>query len=83
MINKIFNKFKVGSLKDTNKIDKAMAGLIEEKRELTNKSISRHTCNLINSFILQMVLSPVILLSFRNTTKIKAHKSLALMGLWV
>ena len=28
-----------------------------------------------------MFLSPVNLLSFRNTTKIKAYKSLALMGL--
>lgn len=52
-------------------------------RELTNKSISRHTCNFINSFILQMFLIPVILLSFRNTTKIKAHKSLSLMVFFV
>ena len=52
LINKIFNKFKVGSLKDTNKIDKAMAGFIEEKLENSpiNQSVGTHAISLIHSF---------------------------------
>ena len=52
LINKIFNKFKVGSLKDTNKIDKAMAGFIEEKLENSpiNQSVGTHAISFIHSF---------------------------------
>ena len=52
LINKIFNKFKVGSLKDTNKIDKAMAGFIEEKLENLpiNQSVGTHAISFIHSF---------------------------------
>ena len=68
-----------------NKIDKAMAGFIEEKLENSpiNQSVGTHAISFIQSFILHMFLSPVNRLSFRNTTKIKAYKSLALMGLSV
>lgn len=72
----IAQQSKVGSLKRTNKIDKAMVGFIVRQQE--NSLINKQGGINADSFIHSLNVFEPGALSSRNTAKIKANKSLTL-----